>query len=450
MALAPAVRDTLIEALGEFSPPGLTEQLRSQLGLRLVDIVQATGFKEVVTKLVDYLDTLGQARALVRTMEESLPGNAKVKAFIAAYPDYPRYLTDVEREHLRVGLSRVFATLAELRAFMMYRLATDLATIADLVGSSAEPYLKFVIRWADHQGRIEALVQAALQDYQDPVLHAMATPLVQRMSALRPRGAVPQWDPYAACYLDGELMIDREPLRNTVKKLVRDQNPRVLSVRGKGRSGKSHTFYFLEHIAGKERNFEAILVDLKDEPSAEFRPNMLIRSILRLMGRNQSVVGIPLREDSGSPARWVKELADYLVGEIKSSQKTWLIVLDGFADKDLELNTRDLVRQLVMRAAREQLLRIALLDSADDLLPPAVAGRLVDETIESFTRDHLRAFFKTFALTVGGQTPSPDLDQMLDEMVDDTWGIQAQGVDVDNEQLADRALVWVAKLRGGS
>jgi hypothetical protein len=450
MALAPAVREALIEALQDaFTHQSLTEKLRFHLGLRLDRIVQGAGFTEIVTRLVDHLDMLGEARALVRTMDESVPRNGKVRAFIATYPDYPPYLTEAEREDVRVGLASVFKTLAVLQTFLQDRLSIDLSKIADIGSADAAPYLEFLVRWADHQGRIEALVQAALQGYQDPVLQAKAMPLVQRMSARRPQGAVPQGDPYAACYLEGKLMIDREPLRKAVKKLVREQNPRVLSVRGAVQSGKSHTFYYLEHISGKERNFEIITVDLKDEPSAEFRPNMLIRSILRLMGRNQSVIAIPKPEDSASPARWVKDLAEYLVGEIKSSQKTWLIVLDGFADPDLDPNTRDLVRQLVGRAAKEQLLRVALLDSADDLLPPDVAGRLADETIESFTRDHLRAFFKSFALTIGGQTATPELEQKLDVIVDDIWGTQAQGVDGHNAQLASRALTWVAKLGGG-
>ena len=103
-----------------------------------------------------------------------------------------------------------------------------------------------------------------------------------------------------------------------------------------------------------------------------------------------------------------------------------------------------MVRELVVRAARETLLRVVLLQYADDLLPLELAGRFEREPISAFTKDDLRGFFQSY-IRMQGEEPEP---AALDEIVDSIWNSVPTGGPERNEQLAAKAAEWVRKVEG--
>src|SRR5256885_10244374 len=96
----------------------------------------------------------------------------------------------------------------------------------------------------------------------------------------------------SACDLGGKLLINREPLRSALRGFAGGPKPRVIAVNGPSRSGKSHSLFYIMHISEKQRKYEAVAVDLKQKAPATYRPNEMVRSIVRQMGRDKSVPNI--------------------------------------------------------------------------------------------------------------------------------------------------------------
>ena len=449
MSYSAPVRQDLERTLkAAFTYDTLAIHFRNHLARRLDQVLVKEAFDVAVPKLILWAEQNGFERPLVRLMQEAAPNNDDVIAFFQNHTDYPPLLATPDRESLRVALSSVFLAYGDLRMFVQAQLQTDLNDVtgaAQALDTPAEPHLFTLIRWADHFDRIEALIRGALTRFPgQAVLEALARPLLTAIVKRRPSTQKGYEDPFRACTLDGTLFINRAPLRHAIERLSAGANPRVFAVNGPSRSGKSHSLYFIAHIEEKQRKFEKLVVDLKDEAPAKFRPNMLVRSLVRQMGRNKSVPDIPKEEDSSTPARWVRDLADFLLGEIKDSQKLWVIVLDGFGNPNLDELTREMVRELVVRAARESLLRVVLLQYSDDLLPVELAGRFEREPLSAFTKDDLRGFFQSY-IRMQGEEPEA---AVLDEIVDSIWGSVPAGGPECNEQIAAMAAEWVRKVEG--
>ncbi|MFD0531233.1 hypothetical protein ACFQ1I_39025 [Kitasatospora arboriphila] len=60
------------------------------------------------------------------------------------------------------------------------------------------------------------------------------------------------------------LFLGRTLLRTHLKDLVSDSRSRVLLVTGPRSCGKSHTWYFVSHVAQQLRTFRPVLVDLAE------------------------------------------------------------------------------------------------------------------------------------------------------------------------------------------
>lgn len=449
MSYSAPVRQDLERTLKTaFNYDTLAIHFRNHLARRLDQVLVKDALDVAVPKLIDWAEQNGYERPLVRLMQEAAPNSGDVVTFFEKHTGYPALLATADRESLRVALSSVFLAYGDLRTFVQTYLLTDLNDIAGaapLPDTPAEPHLFTLIRWADHFDRIEALIRGALTQFPgQAVLDALARPLLAAIAKRRPSAQKGYEDPFKACTLDGTLFINRAPLRHAIERLSAGANPRVFAVNGPSRSGKSHSLYFIAHIEEKQRKFEKLVVDLKDEAPAKFRPNMLVRSLVRQMGRNKSVPDIPKEEDSSTPARWVRDLADFLLGEIKDSQKLWVIVLDGFGNPNLDELTREMVRELVVRAARESLLRVVLLQYSDDLLPVELAGRFEREPISAFTKDDLRGFFQSY-IRMQGEEPE---DAALDEIVESIWSAVPGGGPERNEQIAAMAAEWLRKVEG--
>ncbi len=386
-----------------FNYDSLSGPFRNVLGRRLDQVVVNDAFDLVVPRLIEWAEHNGWERPLVRLMQEALPANDGVIQFFQRNREFPALLLPADRESLRLGLSASIRTYQQLKDFASAGLGLDLDQIVEgqaAGDSSSDLYLPFFIRWTDLFDRVEALINSALATFSAQTeLVAQLRPLGRAVVSRRPASRMAGDDPFQAFDLDGKLLIGRPPLRNLVRRLTDKPIVKVLGVKGPATSGKSHSFYFIAYISERVRTFETVSVDLKEDGPG-ILPAELLRRMLRRMGRNKSVADVPKREDSASDARWIGDLADFLIGEIKDSQKLWVGVLDGFSAAAEPL-TRELVRALVLRATREPLFRIILLEYSDDLLPQEVAGRFESEPIGPITEQHLSDFLLTYARSCG-------------------------------------------------
>ena len=454
MALTPSERTALEAALADGFPaePSLRQVLESHLNFRLNQVVAAGPLDRVIHDLVDEFEGRGATRALIRLLDEERGGNPNVVAFIRSYPSYPRLLNGGERERFREGLASVAPTWRRLRRLLRDALALEGEQLFGAPIQDGDPVppgdMTWLVRWLDYMDRVEDLLSFAQTRFSDDaVFLARAGDLLTLVGARKRAAKIVAGpsDPFTACELDGKHFIDRRDLREALRKIGTDATLRVLAIAGPRRSGKSHSRYLIEHVGSKERRFEAAVIELEsDESPAVFAPDLLVKRIVRLMGRNTSIAMVPRREDSAGEVRWVKDLAEFVVGEVKAAGRPLLVVLDGFSDPNLMAPTRDLVRQLVKHAATQELLRVALLGSADDLIPPEASGRLAREVIGAFDDTALRDFFLRLAASRPGDPPP--LAESLDAVIGDIRAMAAVGAAEGNEARALRAAWWVREL----
>ncbi|MGD8792116.1 MAG: effector-associated domain EAD1-containing protein [Anaerolineae bacterium] len=216
-------------------------------------------------------------------------------------------------------------------------------------------------------------------------------------------------DPFQRCFLyDMENMafVNRIQFRNALESLDTPGGARVVTVDGPPDSGKSYSFLFVSYLSEARGNFEPIWVDLTETPSASYGPDDLARRIALQMGVNPETD--PLPEKRASDPRWVIELCDWLVGQVRRGDTTWWIVLDGILQVELPDETLHFVRGLAQRAAlTEPQLRLVLLSYRSELLPPNTFHRVLGEELEPLQRLDLKSFFEKL-LTEKGIEFEPD------------------------------------------
>ncbi len=412
MAFTAPQRADLADALiAAFNRGTLDIAVRDHLGPRLDVITANANFQEVVKELLDWAEAQGFERAVVRMTLEANPGHQKIVAFMEHHREFPAFLVPEQRERFRAGLFNVVKTVGDLRALLTPPLATQPAGFLDNAAdaSSAETYLPLLIRLSDHFGFVLLLIERVLERFPaNAVLESQVRPLMASIRSREPAAGAASTNPFDACDLDGTLMIDRAPLRQAMRGLSGGGNPRIVGVAGDARSGKTHSKYFIQHISEKEQTYDAVIVDLNDEAPATFRPDQLIKRIVRGWGRNDLVASIPTRDPVEVEARWVIDLAGFLVGEVRKSQRLLVVVLDGFANEKLHLLTHELLTKLVRMASVEKYLRLVLLHYPDEVLANEPPGRIETHRIAPLSETDVRNFVSAYAMTSAGEAPPPE------------------------------------------
>jgi hypothetical protein len=425
----------------------LAADFRKHLGRQLQTVVPRQAPTEAFPKLVEWASkTIEWTRPLAGLMLEERPGDPRVASFGQKYPEYAARLTQQEREELRQALGAVVPSYGEVRQLFRAALAVEPNDLIENPPADTEPAdvpLRFLLRRTDYFDQLEAFIQAALILLPGPVLEGKAGPLLEMVRQRRSAKPPLDNDPFEACDLGGKILINRRVLRDSLRRVTAEQAAtRVVAVNGPSRSGKSHSLYYIEHIE-RLGKYEKVLVRLeKDEPPATFTPALLMESLIAYIGTDAT--RLPVKTEDMTTTRWVRVLADRLVGLVKPRSKILLLVLDGFAHPNLNPLTREFVQELIKRAASESKLRVALLDYTDDLLPPEASGRYETEPIGEITESDLRRFFVSF-----GRARRMDLTAEVVGAIATSIlsAVQAEPT-ARNERIAQKVEIWTKELGG--
>lgn len=405
--------------------------LSQRLRRRREDISVGSNVPTIVDAVIEDAERHNWTRDLVREAVRMNPGNERLRSFAETYPQFaPARLIKSEVSDVQTALGSAFSTYDDLKFMVKTQCEEDLDVITDRgavadggsgIGSGALPEVVLsLIAWFDMRFRTVDLLEGALrQRPSDPVLGAHGKRILAALRARETASGYRPADVFDACLIQGRLFIDRTDFRQALKKLSQGTTKKVVAVNGPANSGKTYSAQLVSFVAAERKYFEVACIDLKKEQHAIFRPSALARSVARQMGRNLSVPHMPKEEEAGSTARWVLELCDWLVGEAKASGKPWVIVLDGFYHPDVLAETRDMVRELVNRAAAVgSVLRVVLLHYSDDLLPLTAPRSIVaTEEIKPLTRQELFDFVKRLAEQQGEVPGDPDIDGIVDEIL---------------------------------
>jgi hypothetical protein len=227
-------------------------------------------------------------------------------------------------------------------------------------------------------------------------------------------------DPKSALVLaNGAPFVDREDTRPLIDRLVRDQAPRVMVVRGEAASGKSHLAMFVAHLLEGEDDTQFVTVDLSRMSADSIGPCELMRKLVLVMGLDGSSL---TSDETAQDARIAEKYCDWMIGQsqkFKQQQKTWLLVLDGLNRPNVTPGALELVDRLSIAAARGELLNMKLLLLALGAPVPAfIVNEVEDHQLLPLGAADLRKYVVALAGVLRRELEPQGIDELTGYVLD--------------------------------
>ncbi|GAA1114952.1 ATP-binding protein [Kitasatospora arboriphila] len=271
-----------------------------------------------------------------------------------------------------------------------------------------------VVEEAERDGRLEEFL-GALRDGRFPAVAALAERLLTAVPAAPagPGDAAAE-DPYAADLLGRRLFLGRTLLRTHLKDLVSDSRSRVLLVTGPRSCGKSHTWYFVSHVAQQLRTFRPVLVDLAEWADGLCTPHDLMSSVAAQLELPEPTPAPPARG-----ADQARRLCDWLVARLydASGRTTHLLVVDSLDHVPLQADTAALIDHLTDAAVRGRHPGLRVLLLGHDRPALGVLDCVLTEPVGTVDRRDLCAFFGRLAADLGTEIAPPLVETVVDRLL---------------------------------
>jgi hypothetical protein len=269
-------------------------------------------------------------------------------------------------------------------------LVPGVVSLYQISGGGATPeIIDDVIGHLSQTNQLVDLLRAANETRQG--LHPGVAGLLAEFDA-EPGVAAESTNHFAAVLFSGwQVMLDRKPLRDTVKLLGEEPGSRVFVISGPSCSGKSHSAQFFSHLAWNARTFQVVKVDVDalkqpadperavNDPTVD--PMALGRAIVEKIrqvqeGRKRAgdlpagfepidVAGMPSR-DQEQESRWAERFCEWLAGQIGMGDRPWWIVLDGLNKALVGTSTHEMIAGLARLALDAQPMWRLVLIGYDD------------------------------------------------------------------------------------
>jgi len=222
-------------------------------------------------------------------------------------------------------------------------------------------------------------------------------------------------DPYLVCLLGSgnrRAFINRSKLRKYVKDLADQGGSRVLIVTGPSSSGKSYSWYLINHVK-QIGGFWPHPIDLSTWSGPPAGPADVMREVAYRLGWETPPVDRTAHEDGQA-----RTLLAWFTGKMgKEASRYWLVFdgLDGSTTTDASLR---LVEGIATAAERGNAgeLRVVLIEYAR-LLPEDVDPYVLREPIEKIGVAELRAFLQNAARDAGQRVDDSGLDLLVQELL---------------------------------
>ena len=190
----------------------------------------------------------------------------------------------------------------------------------------------------------------------------------------------PNPDPFLSLWLrDTMPFFSRSQLRPIVKALIANNSQPILRVIGPEASGKTYTRELIDHVCTSTRSdVHVVLAEVAKGAGPSYPVEELADTLVTPTVRD--VATRPPRTASNYPA----SLCRWILNAAVQSPGRWIYVLDGFNQRDLQSETRQLVETLAQQIANpgdyRKRMRLVLVDF-DTPLPSVQVGAAMNESV---------------------------------------------------------------------
>lgn len=257
------------------------------------------------------------------------------------------------------ALGNAFQNLPELDTFLMAALKKPL--IDYVPGGLTRPdTLAKLAAALDSRGEVLRFAEGLRQDF------AVSVPVQQFWRNLVAFTGAPTANPFDACLLHpGQVPIwGRRKLRTTAKDLFSARGKRILVVDGGPRTGRSHSWWFINHVAA----FHGADVHWWDMAK---RPGATPGDVGRLIGLACGWDLATLPGQHAQPNQWAEEVGEWVAARVRGAARTTVLIFDNSSAVGLAPETKELLTYLAGKAALVPKLRLVFLAHKDRLDPMA-------------------------------------------------------------------------------
>ncbi len=210
------------------------------------------------------------------------------------------------------------------------------------------------------------------------LIGAGAAPALVAMRDRVQRGEVddPNPDPVKTLWVNETMpFFSRSTLRPVVKTFLnRDIQP-ILRIIGPSAAGKSYSRWLIHHVIGQRTDQRVLLAEVSDGAGPSYTVEELVEELLTTVPHPN----MPPRATSNYPAA----VSRWILNTVTNTQRRSILVLDGFNQRDLLEETRELVRNLAQRVGGandvRKLIRLVLIDYDGSL--PVPLGTVTSDTV---------------------------------------------------------------------
>lgn len=242
-----------------------------------------------------------------------------------------------------------------------YGPAADCAT--DVVNICIE------LRWSTTPSHLEKLLRFLANPRGVVGMHELADRVAAKID--------PVASAYQAQWIHADLpFFDRAMLRAYAEELI-DQNGRpLLRVNGDPGSGRSYTSRFFDYLSQeKGEALHVAVARLEPKQAPLYEVDELAQELVSYMGNAR----VPARTAACYPAA----LCRFVLGEAAARSGRWVFILDGFDQRDVQPEVRELIQllaQSVCEGDRRKRMRVVLIDYASTL-PSVLSGDILDDVL---------------------------------------------------------------------
>jgi hypothetical protein len=205
----------------------------------------------------------------------------------------------------------------------------------------------------------------------------------------------------------GRPFVNRRDLRAALSDLVEDAGAPVLMVDGAPLSGKTYSYYLINHV-GPGRRFLVSRFKMSTLPN----PGELAGEIMQRIGDERQLFG----QGPESAQRWAEKLAHQIANAILDRKIKRLFVFDDFSDAALPDGTESLILRLATYADEElrPYLRLVMIRFRNEL-PTDIEDVALRESTKAFTATDMIATVMQIAAARGWSITEAAVKERIDQ-----------------------------------